>query len=71
MSESMKDFESMLEESYSMMGDGVHDTDALLAWKKAEELRSFTDFGISTYLIGHDSKASISICWSVSGKKTR
>lgn len=39
MSESMKDFESMLEESYSMMGDGVHDTDALLAWKKAEELK--------------------------------
>ncbi|MEE3399441.1 MAG: S1 RNA-binding domain-containing protein [Eubacterium sp.] len=39
MSESMKDYESMLEESYSMMGDGVHDTDALLAWKKAEELK--------------------------------
>lgn len=37
--ETMKDFESMLEESYSMMGDGVHDTDALLAWKKAEELK--------------------------------
>ena len=39
MSESMKDFESMLEESYSMMGDGVHDTDELLAWRKAEELK--------------------------------
>ena len=39
MGESMKDFESMLEESYSLMGDGVHDTDTLLAWRKAEELK--------------------------------
>lgn len=39
MSESMKDFEEMLEESYSLMGDGVHDTDELLAWRKAEELK--------------------------------
>ncbi len=39
MSESMNDFESMLEESYKMMGDGVHDTDTLLAWKRAEELK--------------------------------
>lgn len=29
----------MLEESYSLMGDGVHDTDSLLAWKKAKELK--------------------------------
>ena len=35
----MKDYENMLEESYSLMGDGVHDTDALLAWKKAAELK--------------------------------
>lgn len=35
----MKDYEEMLEESYSLMGDGVHDTDALLAWKKAKELK--------------------------------
>ncbi len=35
----MKDYEDMLEESYSLMGDGVHDTDALLAWKKAKELK--------------------------------
>ena len=27
MGESMKDYEAMLEESYSLMGDGVHDTD--------------------------------------------
>ena len=39
MEESMKDFEGMLEESYSLMGDGVHDTDELLAWRKAEELQ--------------------------------
>ena len=40
MGESMKDYEEMLEASYDFMGDGVHDTDALLAWKKAEELNS-------------------------------
>ena len=39
MAESMKDYEEMLEESYSLMGDGVHDTDSLLAWKKAQELK--------------------------------
>ncbi len=39
MGETMKDYEEMLEESYSMMGDGVHDTDALLAWKRAKELK--------------------------------
>ncbi len=39
MEETMKDFEDMLEASYSLMGDGVHDTDTLLAWKKAEELK--------------------------------
>jgi len=40
MAESMKDYEEMLEKSYSMMGDGVHDTDALLAWEKAKELKA-------------------------------
>ena len=39
MEETMKDFEAMLEESYSLMGDGVHDTDTLLAWRRAEELQ--------------------------------
>lgn len=39
MAETMKDYEDMLEESYSLMGDGVHDTDTLLAWKKASELK--------------------------------
>ena len=39
MSETMQDFGAMLEESYAMMGDGVHDTDALLAWKRAQELQ--------------------------------
>ena len=39
MGESMKDYEDMLEKSYSLMGDGVHDTDTLLAWKRAEELK--------------------------------
>ena len=39
MGESMKDYEKMLEESYSLMGDGVHDTDTLLAWRRAEELQ--------------------------------
>ena len=39
MEETMKDYEEMLEESYSLMGDGVHDTDSLLAWKKAQELK--------------------------------
>ena len=40
MEETMKDYEKMLEESYSLMGDGVHDTDTLLAWRKAEELKA-------------------------------
>ena len=35
----MKDYEEMLEKSYDFMGDGVRDTDTLLAWKKAEELK--------------------------------
>ena len=39
MGETMKDYEKMLEESYSLMGDGVHDTDTLLAWRRAEELK--------------------------------
>ena len=39
MGESMKDFEELLEQSYSLMGDGVHDTDTLLAWRRAEELK--------------------------------
>ncbi len=39
MGESMKDYEEMLEKSYDFMGDGVRDTDTLLAWKKAEELK--------------------------------
>ena len=39
MGETMKDYEKMLEKSYSLMGDGVHDTDALLAWRKAKELK--------------------------------
>ena len=39
MEETMKDYEEMLEESYSLMGDGVHDTDSLLAWRKAQELK--------------------------------
>ena len=40
MEESMKDYEKMLEDSYSLMGDGVHDTDTLLAWRRAEELQA-------------------------------
>ena len=40
MGESMKDYEELLEKSYSFMGDGVHDTDSLLAWRKAEELKA-------------------------------
>ena len=40
MEESMKDFEKMLEESYSLMGDGEHDTDTLIAWRRAEELKA-------------------------------
>ena len=40
MEETMKDYEEMLEKSYDLMGDGVHDTDSLLAWKKAEELKN-------------------------------
>jgi small subunit ribosomal protein S1 len=39
MAESMKDYEDLLEASYSLMGDGEHDTDTLLAWRKAEELK--------------------------------
>lgn len=40
MGESMKDYEELLEKSYSLMGDGVHDTDSLLAWRKAEKLKA-------------------------------
>ncbi len=48
MEETMKDYEKMLEESYSLMGDGVHDTDTLLAWRKAEELKaSQEDFTVT------------------------
>ncbi len=39
MAETMKDYEDMLEESYSLMGDGEHDTDQLIAWRKAKELK--------------------------------
>ena len=39
MEESMKDYAQLLEESYSLMGDGVHDTDSLMAWRKAAELK--------------------------------
>ncbi len=35
----MQDLGKLLEESYELMGDGVHDTDTLLAWKRAEELK--------------------------------
>ena len=40
MEESMKDFADLLEQSYSLMGDGEHDTDTLLAWRRAEELKA-------------------------------
>lgn len=36
--ESMNDYLDELEKSYSLMGDGVHDTDELLSWQKAQEL---------------------------------
>lgn len=38
MSESMMDMAAALEESYKMMGDGVHSTDDLLAWENAAKL---------------------------------
>jgi len=38
MAESMNDYLEELEKSYSLMGDGIHDTDELLSWKRAEEL---------------------------------
>ena len=38
MSESMNDFKDELEKSYGYMGDGIHNTDELLVWQKAEEL---------------------------------
>lgn len=38
MSESMNDYLEDLEKSYSLMGDGVHNTDELLVWQKANEL---------------------------------
>ena len=38
MSETMNDLAADLEASYSMMGDGEHDTDSLIAWNKAKEL---------------------------------
>ncbi|MCD8148411.1 MAG: S1 RNA-binding domain-containing protein [Clostridiales bacterium] len=34
----MEDMGKALEDSYKMMGDGEHDTDALLAWAKIKEL---------------------------------
>ncbi|MCD8217338.1 MAG: S1 RNA-binding domain-containing protein [Clostridiales bacterium] len=36
--ETMEDMGKALEDSYKMMGDGEHDTDALLAWAKIKEL---------------------------------
>jgi len=36
--ESMDDMGKDLEDSYKMMGDGVHDTDTLIAWSKIMEL---------------------------------
>jgi len=36
--QTMEDMGEALEESYKMMGDGEHDTDALLAWAKIKEL---------------------------------
>ncbi len=36
--ESMEDMGEALEKSYKNMGDGVHDTDTLLAWTKVAEL---------------------------------
>lgn len=51
MEETMKDYEEMLEESYDLMGDGVHDTDALLAWKKAQELKASQE-NITVTVIG-------------------
>lgn len=38
MSESMNDYRDELEKSYSYMGDGVHNTDELLVWERAQEL---------------------------------
>jgi small subunit ribosomal protein S1 len=51
MEETMKDYEKMLEESYDVMGDGVHDTDSLLAWKKAKELKESQE-NITVKIIG-------------------
>ena len=51
MEETMKDYEEMLEESYSLMGDGVHDTDTLLAWRKAAELKESQE-NITVKIIG-------------------
>ena len=34
----MNDYMEELEKSYNMMGDGIHDTDELLAWERAKEL---------------------------------
>lgn len=38
MAESMNDYLEELEKSYSLMGDGAHNTDELLSWQKAKEL---------------------------------
>lgn len=38
MTESMNDLRDELEKSYGLMGDGVHNTDEILSWQKAEEL---------------------------------
>ena len=38
MNESMNDYLEELEKSYNLMGDGVHNTDELLSWQKAQEL---------------------------------
>ena len=51
MEETMKDYEEMLEDSYSLMGDGVHDTDSLLAWRKAKELKESQE-NITVKIIG-------------------
>ena len=38
MSESMNDYLDELEQSYNYMGDGIHNTDELIVWQKAQEL---------------------------------
>ena len=62
----MQDMEKELEESYKMMGDGEHDTDTLLAWKKIQELYE-TKADLTVEITGIVNKGAIALVEGIRG----